>query len=150
MKDTTFYLTKEQLPRLATAYKKTGDKLDPAEIMMFSGQDLTSRKSLSGTKWRAFSQTASDYGTFARMILNQGTLDGHQYLKPQTVTQMTTVQSGDLVTGFYSGVTAGDSAGASSANHRVSRKCSPPARMATAALMARKPGSIRRKDWSMY
>ncbi|HEX4795891.1 MAG TPA: serine hydrolase domain-containing protein [Humisphaera sp.] len=102
MKDTTFYLTKDQIPRLATAYKKTGDKLEPAEISMFSGQDLTSRNRYPAPNGGLFS-TASDYGKFARMILNQGTLDGHQYLKPQTVTQMTTVQSGDLVTGFTPG-----------------------------------------------
>jgi CubicO group peptidase (beta-lactamase class C family) len=37
------------------------------------------------------------------MILNQGTLDGKQYLKPESVKQMTTIQSGSLVTGFTPG-----------------------------------------------
>jgi CubicO group peptidase (beta-lactamase class C family) len=37
------------------------------------------------------------------MILNGGTLDGQQYLKPETVKLMTTIQSGDLQTGFTPG-----------------------------------------------
>jgi CubicO group peptidase (beta-lactamase class C family) len=37
---------------------------------------------------------------FARMILNGGTLDGKRYLKPESVKLMTSVQSGDLKTGF--------------------------------------------------
>jgi len=102
MKDTTFYLTKDQLARLCTAYKKTDDKLEPAEISMFSGQDLTSRARYPAPNGGLFS-TAPDYGRFCQMILNRGALDGHQYLKPQTVAMMTSVQSGDLKTGFTPG-----------------------------------------------
>jgi len=58
MKDTTFYLTKEQLPRLATAYKKTGDQLEVAEIAMFSGQDLTSRNRYPAPNGGLFSTRA--------------------------------------------------------------------------------------------
>jgi CubicO group peptidase (beta-lactamase class C family) len=47
--------------------------------------------------------TATDYSKFARMILNGGELDGKRFLKPETVRQMTAVQSGDLVTGFTPG-----------------------------------------------
>jgi CubicO group peptidase (beta-lactamase class C family) len=37
------------------------------------------------------------------MILNQGTLDGKQYLKPASVKLMTSIQTGDLKTGFTPG-----------------------------------------------
>ncbi len=37
------------------------------------------------------------------MILNGGSLDGKRYLKPETVERMTTVESGDLQTGFTPG-----------------------------------------------
>jgi CubicO group peptidase (beta-lactamase class C family) len=47
--------------------------------------------------------TAEDYGKFARMILRGGELDGKRYLKEESVKQMTTVQSGDLKTGFTPG-----------------------------------------------
>jgi CubicO group peptidase (beta-lactamase class C family) len=37
------------------------------------------------------------------MLLNQGSLDGRQYLKPESVKLMTTIQTGDLKTGFTEG-----------------------------------------------
>ena len=37
------------------------------------------------------------------MILNQGTLDGKRYLKSESVKLMTTVQTGELKTGFTDG-----------------------------------------------
>jgi len=37
------------------------------------------------------------------MILNHGTLQGKRYLKPESVALMTSVQTGDLVTGFTPG-----------------------------------------------
>ena len=44
--------------------------------------------------------TAADYGRFARMLLCNGTLDGKTYLRPETVTLMRTIQTGDLKAGF--------------------------------------------------
>ncbi len=39
MKDTTFYLSKEQLPRLAASYKRTEDgQLQPAALMLLAGK----------------------------------------------------------------------------------------------------------------
>jgi CubicO group peptidase (beta-lactamase class C family) len=102
MKDTTFYPTSEQMARLATAYKRTGDVLEPADIMMFHGQDLTSHDRYPAPNGGLFS-TASDYGRFCQMILNHGEWAGHRYLKPQTVALMTSVQSGKLKTGFTPG-----------------------------------------------
>jgi CubicO group peptidase (beta-lactamase class C family) len=37
------------------------------------------------------------------MLLNNGSLDGKQYLKPETVKQMGAVHSGELKTGFTQG-----------------------------------------------
>ena len=37
------------------------------------------------------------------MILNGGELDGKRYLKPESVKLMTTIQTGDLKTGFTPG-----------------------------------------------
>ena len=47
--------------------------------------------------------TASDYARFCRMLLNGGALDGRQLLKPETVKRMSTIQTGDLKTGFTAG-----------------------------------------------
>ena len=37
------------------------------------------------------------------MLLNQGSLGGRQYLKPESVKLMSTIQTGDLKTGFTEG-----------------------------------------------
>ena len=102
MRDTTFYPTKEQLPRLATSYTRANGALQPAEVYMFSGQDLTSHDRYPAANGGLFS-TGPDYARFLEMVLNHGTLDGKRYLKPESVEQMTTVQSGDVKTGFTPG-----------------------------------------------
>jgi len=45
--------------------------------------------------------TVSDYSLFARMLANNGNFNGHQYLKPETVKQMSSNQIGPLVMGGY-------------------------------------------------
>jgi CubicO group peptidase (beta-lactamase class C family) len=103
MKDTTFYLTEEQLPRLAKSYRTTKEKaLEPAENFLLAGKRATDRDRFPAANGGLFS-TASDYARFCRMILSGGELDGRRYLKPKSVAVMTTVQSGDVTTGFTPG-----------------------------------------------
>jgi CubicO group peptidase (beta-lactamase class C family) len=103
MKDTTFYLTDEQLPRLATSYRKTEQgELKPTENMILSGKAPTSRDRFPAANGGLFS-TASDYVRFCQMILNRGELDGKRYVKAESVALMTSLQSGDLKTGFTPG-----------------------------------------------
>lgn len=103
MKDTTFYLTEKQLPRLAKSYKRTEKgELEEAEIRFLNGKSPTSTDRFPAPNGGLFS-TASDYGRFCQMILRGGELDGKRYLKPETVKLMTSVQSGDLKTGFTPG-----------------------------------------------
>lgn len=103
MKDTTFYPTSEQLSRLAKSYRKIGDKLEEAKVFILEGHEPTKRDRYPAANGGLFS-TASDYGRFCRMILNNGTLDGKTYLKPESVKQMTSVQTPDAIkTGFTPG-----------------------------------------------
>jgi CubicO group peptidase (beta-lactamase class C family) len=103
MKDTTFYPTDEMIGRLATAYRKGADgKLEKTGISFLGGKSLSDRNRYPRANGGLFS-TAGDYARFCRMILNRGELDGRRYLKPESVKQMTTVQSGDLKTGFTPG-----------------------------------------------
>jgi CubicO group peptidase (beta-lactamase class C family) len=103
MKDTTFYPTADQASRIATSYKRTEQgALEPAAIWLLNGMDVTSRDRYPAPNAGLFA-TAGDYARFARMILNRGTLDGHRYLSPEAVAQMTSVQTGDLQTGFTPG-----------------------------------------------
>lgn len=103
MKDTTFYVREGQLDRLVTPAKREADgTLTPAAISLLQGKPATSIDRYPAANGGLFS-TASDYARFARMILNGGTLDGRRYLKPESVRQMTTLQTGDLKTGFTPG-----------------------------------------------
>jgi CubicO group peptidase (beta-lactamase class C family) len=108
MADTTFYPSKEQQKRLATSYRVEGGnggqgaQLMPAEIFIFAGRDLHERDRVPLANGGLFS-TAADYGTFVRMLLNDGSLDGKRYLKPETVKQMGSLQTGELKTGFTPG-----------------------------------------------
>ncbi len=103
MKDTTFYPVEEQGPRIASSYERTpeGD-LRKAGIRFLGDKALTDRNRYPLANGGLFS-TAPDYAKFARMILRGGELDGRRYLSEGAVRQMTTVQSGDLATGFTPG-----------------------------------------------
>ena len=101
MKDTTFYLSAEQYARLAMTYRRTNTTL-AADPLDFRGRLPTDHDRYPAPNGGLFS-TATDYGTFCRMILNQGALDGKRYLKPQSVKLMTSLQTGDLKTGFTDG-----------------------------------------------
>jgi CubicO group peptidase (beta-lactamase class C family) len=103
MKDTTFYPTKEQAARIATSYRKTGDKLEPQGVFVMNGTEVTSRDRYPAANGGLYS-TAADYARFARMVLNNGSLDGKKYLSPAAVKQMTSVQTPEsIVTGFTPG-----------------------------------------------
>ncbi len=102
MKDTTFYLSPKQLPRLAKTYRHTEAGLQEEPISFLNGHPPTDHDRYPAPNGGLFS-TAPDYSTFCRMILNQGTLNGKRYLKPESVKLMTSIQTGDLQTGFTDG-----------------------------------------------
>jgi CubicO group peptidase (beta-lactamase class C family) len=103
MKDTTFYLSEKQLPRLAKSYQRTNKgQLEAVQIRFLNGTAPTSRDRYPAANGGLFS-TAPDYARFCQMILNNGEYQGKRYLRPETVKQMTTVQTGDLKTGFTPG-----------------------------------------------
>jgi CubicO group peptidase (beta-lactamase class C family) len=103
MRDTTFYLREEQLPRLATPYRRTeAGELEAAENFILLGKSPTSRDRFPAANGGLFS-TAPDYVRFCQMILGGGELDGRRYLKREAVEKMTTLQTEDLTTGFTPG-----------------------------------------------
>jgi CubicO group peptidase (beta-lactamase class C family) len=103
MKDTTFYLTEEQLPRLARSYRRTekGD-LEETAIGFLNGKSPTNTDRFPAPNGGLFS-TASDYARFCRLVLRGGEVAGKRYLKSETVKLMTTIQTADLKTGFTPG-----------------------------------------------
>ncbi len=102
MKDTTFYPTREQITRLAKEYKAVDGKLEEARFPVLDRKDPAYREHFPAANGGLFS-TAEDYARFCRMLLNRGSLDGRQYLKPESVKLMSTIQTGDLTTGFTPG-----------------------------------------------
>jgi CubicO group peptidase (beta-lactamase class C family) len=101
MHDTTFYLSQEQLARLAKTYWSTNSTLeaDPFNIQGRLASDPSRYPAPNGGLF----STAMDYTRFCQMILNGGSLAGHQYLKPRSVKLMTSLQTGALKTGFTDG-----------------------------------------------
>lgn len=97
MKDTTFYLTDAQVPRLATAYakNKTTGRLEPAGIRIIGERSLGARNRPPLGSGGLFS-TATDYVRFCQMLLNEGTFAGRRYLKTETVRLLRTIQTAGI------------------------------------------------------
>ena len=91
MKDTTFYPSEAQMPRVATRYQKAANGLtkqeaNPPSNVYFSGAG-------------GLSSTAEDYEQFAQMLLNGGQLNGKRLLSPKTVELMSSVHAPDTLPG---------------------------------------------------
>jgi CubicO group peptidase (beta-lactamase class C family) len=102
MKDTSFYPPAEQLPRIAQSFKKDKDVLVEMPLGFLMGKSPSDKDRYPLANGGLFS-TATDYATFLRMILNKGELNGKRLVSEKAVEQMTTIQSGDVVTGFTPG-----------------------------------------------
>jgi CubicO group peptidase (beta-lactamase class C family) len=102
MKDTTFYLSEAEMPRWVIPAKREGELLVPSEIGLLYGHPPTWSDHYPASNGGLFS-TASDYIRFAQMLLNGGMLDSRRYLAAGSVRMMSTVQTGDLITGFTTG-----------------------------------------------
>jgi CubicO group peptidase (beta-lactamase class C family) len=92
-----------QLPRLATSYRRNKQgALESTAIRFLDGKSPASRDRFPAANGGLFS-TASDYAKFCQMVLNGGEFEGRRYLKPESVRLMTSVQTGELKTGFTDG-----------------------------------------------
>ena len=87
MKDTYWDVPKDQLFRMPEKFHKKA-KGDGRLV----GKDLSVYASNAGGLF----STTRDYLHFQQMLVNGGTLFGHQILKPETVAMMTTNQVGNL------------------------------------------------------
>lgn len=92
MKDSAWTQSIDRLPRLAAMYEKDASgKLQRASEheQRSLNFDLGRKLTMGGS---GVASTADDYMRFARMLLNQGSLDGVRILKPATVKLMATDQ----------------------------------------------------------
>ncbi len=103
MRDTTFYLSDAQMPRLAKSYSKGADgMLKESPIGLLSGKKPTDRDRMPAANGGLFS-TINDYATFCQMLLNDGKWNGQQILTEKSVVRLRTPTTGDLKTGFTTG-----------------------------------------------
>ena len=89
MRDSSWNHPKADLPRLAQSYVKDADgklALVPTEKTMARGF-MGNRMTMGGA---GIVSPIDDYMRFARMLLNEGSLDGARILKPSTVRLMAT------------------------------------------------------------
>jgi CubicO group peptidase (beta-lactamase class C family) len=102
MHDTTFALSDEQRSRLVTVYKLNDNKstLIPAKHKYVTPNPAV--KITPAPSGGLFS-SAGDMARFYQMILNGGQLHGDRIVSVNAVHKMTTIQSGDVVTGFTPG-----------------------------------------------
>lgn len=98
MANTTFYPGRKPATRLVVAYtrNRTTGVLEAAPSPRTYGAEGRPPLGNGGL----FS-TGPDYARFCQMLLAGGTLDGKRYLSPEAMKRLTTVQTGDLPTGFF-------------------------------------------------
>lgn len=106
MKDTTFYISEAQRPRLVTAYAKNKDTGALDAVPPRADYDGTRNRPPQGNG--GLYSTAVDYARFAQMLLNGGTLEGHRYLSADAMKYLSTPQTAsNMPTGFFQNDTFG-------------------------------------------
>jgi CubicO group peptidase (beta-lactamase class C family) len=98
MKNTTFYPSRKPAAHMVVAYSKnrsTG-KLEPVQPSTTFGVEGHPPLGNGGL----FS-TGPDYARFCQMLLGGGWFEGKRYLSADSMQLLTTVQTGDLPTGFF-------------------------------------------------
>jgi CubicO group peptidase (beta-lactamase class C family) len=91
MKDTGYNLSPAQQPRMVQVHNRN----EAGELVNSARQLPTTGNTVYGGTHGLLS-TADDYRKFCEMLLNGGSLDGHQYLSPKTIELMTMNHVGDL------------------------------------------------------
>nr|WP_294897093.1 serine hydrolase domain-containing protein [uncultured Pedobacter sp.] len=102
MVDTYFFLPVEKRNRLAVMYGET--KTGRLERLPVISQGYNVNYPITGARTyfsggSGLISTVDDYAKFLQMILNDGSFNGKQILKPESVKEMTTNQIGDLNVG---------------------------------------------------
>ncbi len=89
MKHTDWYFAPEALDRFVKPYNLVDGKLEPAPTMFSEGAVSTVQTYAEGAI--GLNGPIEDYARFCQMLLNKGTFNGRQILKPETIEQMTTI-----------------------------------------------------------
>jgi CubicO group peptidase (beta-lactamase class C family) len=102
MKDTTFWPSQEQIGRLAMTYKNSPWAHSLAEVQIEQlTYPLDDRQRRYPMPAGGLFSTASDVAKFCQMILQGGTINGHQFISPHALHEMTSRQNGTLSASGY-------------------------------------------------
>jgi CubicO group peptidase (beta-lactamase class C family) len=100
MIDTTPFPSEKQLTRLAGLYDRKNNQLVFANYVLIGPTKDAKHPIPAGGLF----STAADLARLYQMMLNQGELDGQRILSKEPVKQMTSLQTGDIKTGFTDGM----------------------------------------------
>ncbi len=100
MVDTTPYPTDEQLKRLAGLYDRQENKLVFANYQLLGPTKNAKHPIPAGGLY----STAADLARLYQMMLHGGELDGQRIISKEAAKQMTSVQTGEIKTGFTEGM----------------------------------------------
>lgn len=100
MTDTTFYPSTEQLQRTAVTYERKDGKLVAVERDIIGDSQGAKYPIPAGGLY----STAPDLARFYRMMLARGEWEGKRILSTQSVDEMTSLQTGEINTGFVPGM----------------------------------------------
>lgn len=97
MKDTGFWLPEEKRNRLVKTYEND----ENGELVLYTGNHLgivhqMDRDPAFESGGAGLVSTIDDYARFARMLMNGGSLEGAQLLKPRTVKYLTSAALSDV------------------------------------------------------
>lgn len=100
MKDTCFIPTEEQKKRLATIYDTKSGKLVEARNLILGPPEKSRHPIPAGGLY----SSGTDVARFYQMMLQGGSFEGKKILSKDAVKTLTTVQTGELKTGFSAGM----------------------------------------------
>lgn len=100
MTDTTFYPSADQLKRTAVTYERKDGKLVAVERDIIGGSQGAKYPIPAGGLY----STAPDLARFYRMMLARGEWEGKRILSAESVDEMTSLQTGEINTGFVPGM----------------------------------------------
>ena len=89
MEDTDWYYEPEMLSRFVKPYQYVDGKLEKGSTLFIEGALSDQQTYCEGAL--GLNGPIGDYAKFCQMLLNKGTFNGQQILKPETVALMTTV-----------------------------------------------------------
>lgn len=89
MNDTNWYYASDYLTRFVKPYSAVDGKLAPGSTMY--AEAAVSSKQTFAEGAIGLNGAIEDYAKFCQMLLNKGEFNGNRILKPETVTQMTTI-----------------------------------------------------------